>query len=77
MPAHHVNELGEFEAEFDSEGLTEVCDGPDEAVVIVEKIVVQPLGVRVALHTCTAGSGQVRAENNSSEPVETVLGEPN
>ena len=45
----HVNELGELEAEPDGEGLGEVGHGSDEAVVVVQQVVIQSLGVGVAL----------------------------
>ena len=47
----HVNELGELEAEPDGEGLGEVGHGSDEAVVVVQQVIIQPLGVRVGLRT--------------------------
>ena len=51
--AHHVNELTESESQLDSEGLCEVVDRSDEAVVVVQEVVVQSLGVRVAGGACT------------------------
>ena len=49
---YHVYQLGELEPQLDCEGLGEVGDRSDEAVVVMEEVVIQPLGVRVALHTC-------------------------
>ena len=46
--AHHVDELGELEPEVDGERLGEVGDGADEPVVVLQQVVVQLLGVRVA-----------------------------
>ena len=48
----HIDKLRELESELDGEGLCEVGDRSDEAVVVMEEVVIQPLGVRVALHTC-------------------------
>ena len=45
---YHVYQLGELEAQLDCEGLGEVGDRSDEAVVVVEKVIIQPLGMGVA-----------------------------
>ena len=47
----HVDELGELEAQPDGEGLCEVGDWSDETVVVVEQVIIQSLGMRVALNT--------------------------
>ncbi len=55
---HHVYELAESEAELDGEFVGVVGDGADEFVVAVatQQIVVEPLGVRVAVGTCNEKS---------------------
>ena len=47
----HVDELGELEAQPDSEGLCEVGNWSDETVVVVEQVIIQSLGMRIALNT--------------------------
>ena len=43
-----VDQLGELEPQLDGQLLRVVGDGPDEAVVVAQQVVVQPLGVGVA-----------------------------
>ena len=45
----NVYQLGEFEPELDGESLGEVWDRPDQPVVVVEQVVIESLGVGVAL----------------------------
>ena len=54
----NVYQLGEFEPELDGEGLGEVWDRPDQPVVVVEQVVIQPLGVRVSLSSWTDHTSQ-------------------
>jgi hypothetical protein len=46
---YQVDELGEPQAELDDDGVVVAGDGPYEPVVIGEEVVVEPLGVRVAV----------------------------
>ena len=46
-----IDQLREFQPEPDSEGLCEVGHRSDEAVVVMEEVIIQPLGVRIALNT--------------------------
>ena len=45
----HIDQLGQLQAQLDCEGLCEVWHGSDQPVVVVEQVVVQSLGVGVAL----------------------------
>ena len=45
-----VDQLGELEPQLDGQLLRVVGHGPDEAVVVAQQVVVQPLGVGVAPH---------------------------
>lgn len=47
----NIDQLRELQAESDSQSLCEVGHRPDEAVVVMEEVIVQPLGVRIALNT--------------------------
>ena len=44
---YHVNQLREFELDFDGEGVTDVGNGPHELVVVGQQVVVEALGVGV------------------------------
>ena len=44
----NIDQLGELEPQLDGQLLRVVGDGPDEAVVVAQQVVVQPLGVGVA-----------------------------
>ena len=46
-----IDQLRELQSEPDGQGLGEVGHRPDEAVVVVKEVIVQPLSVRVTLHT--------------------------
>ena len=45
----HIDQLGQLQAQLDCEGLCEVWHGSDQPVVVVEQVVIQSLGVGVAL----------------------------
>ena len=45
----NIDQLGELEAQLDSEGLCEVWHRSDQPVVVVEQVVIQSLGVGVTL----------------------------
>ena len=47
----NINQLRELQSEPDSQGLSEVGHRPDQAVIVVKEVIIQPLGVRVTLHT--------------------------
>ena len=45
----HIDQLGQLEAQLDGEGLCEVRHWSDQPVVVVEQVVIESLGVGVAL----------------------------
>ena len=47
----NIDQLRELQSEPDSQGLGEVGHRPDQAVIVVKEVIIQPLGVRVTLHT--------------------------
>lgn len=47
---YQINELRQPEAQLDQHRVRVVAHRPDEAVVVAQEIVVEPLGVRIGLH---------------------------
>ncbi len=47
---HHIDELWKFESQFDGQFFSVVGHRPDQSVVVVQEVVVQTFGVRVAHH---------------------------
>ena len=47
MWTHDVDELRQFQSKFDSQTIWIVTDGPDETIVVGQKILVKPLGILI------------------------------
>ena len=50
MIAYHVDELRQFQAEFDCQSVGIVTNWPDETVVIGQQVFVEPFGILVGRH---------------------------